>query len=84
MPSIWNALQRLENHHEGWQLTQQPPQHAVQDEPEDMLEWMAHHQRLGVGRFYIFDNGSDPPLNTTVADHIASGLIRCEASVCRP
>ena len=46
-----------------------------------MLEWMAHHQRLGVGRFYIFDNGSDPPLNATVAEHIASGLIKCDAPV---
>ena len=42
-----------------------------------MPEWMAHHQRLGVGRFYIFDNGSDPPLNTTFTEHIASGLIKC-------
>ncbi len=45
-----------------------------------MPEWMAHHQRLGVGRFYIFDNGSDPPLNTTFTEHIASGLIKCEAN----
>ena len=42
-----------------------------------MVEWMAHHQRLGVGRFYIFDNGSNPPLNGSFAEQILSGLVKC-------
>ena len=55
------------------------PRRALQDEPEDIPEWMAHHQRLGIGRFYIFDNGSDPPLNASLTQHIASGLVKCGA-----
>ena len=51
-----------------------------QDEPEDMVEWMAHHQRLGVGRFYIFDNGSNPPLNGSFVEQILSGLVKCARS----
>lgn len=28
----------------------------------DVVEWLTYHNRIGVGKFYVFDNGSDPPL----------------------
>ncbi len=28
------------------------------------LQWVEHHKRLGVGRIYVFDHGSEVPINT--------------------
>ena len=41
---------------------------VVKDD-HDVVEWLTYHNRIGVGKFYIFDNGSDPPLKkvTTVS-----------------
>ena len=38
-------------------------------------EWVEHHARLGVGKFYITDTGSAEPLGRQIRDHIASGLV---------
>lgn len=35
---------------------------AVKDQHADIREWLEHHQRLGVGKFYIFDNNSSRPM----------------------
>lgn len=50
-------------------------------------EWVEHHARLGVGKFYITDTGSAEPLGRQIRDHIASGLVdyfyRCAWATCR-
>lgn len=35
----------------------------IKDEP-DLLEWLAYHRLLGVDHFYLYDNGSQPPIAT--------------------
>lgn len=51
-------------------------------------EWVEHHARLGVGKFYITDTGSAEPLGRQIRDHIASGLVdyfyRCDRAKTRP
>ncbi|KAF7870635.1 hypothetical protein EAF04_004379 [Stromatinia cepivora] len=37
---------------------------AVKDQQQDLPEWFIHHYyHLGIKRFYIMDDGSDPPLS---------------------
>ncbi len=36
---------------------------AVKDQGRDMPEWLAWHRTLGIGRVYMFDMGSRPPMN---------------------
>ncbi|KAI9641830.1 hypothetical protein NHQ30_009690 [Ciborinia camelliae] len=37
---------------------------AVKNQAEDLPEWFVHHYyHLGIKRFYIMDDGSDPPLS---------------------
>lgn len=47
----------------------------VRDQPDDLLEWMMYHTMLGVSRFYVYDHGSDPPLERSLERFIESGLI---------
>ena len=35
---------------------------AVKDQHADIREWLEHHLRLGVGKFYIYDNNSSRPM----------------------
>ena len=35
---------------------------VAKDQHEDLPEWLAWHARLGVGRVYLLDMGSSPPL----------------------
>ena len=42
------------------------------------MQWVEHHRALGVGRIYVFDHGSDAPLDGTLRDLIASGYVRYE------
>ena len=46
----------------------------IKNDP-DMIEWIEYHRKMGCSKFYIFDHSSDPPLNTTIASHIESGLV---------
>jgi len=45
---------------------------------DDSLEWINYHQQLGVSKFYVFDNGSDPPLESALQFFIQSGLVEYE------
>jgi hypothetical protein len=36
---------------------------AVKDQAADMAEWIEWHRLLGVRRMYIFDMGTEPPMN---------------------
>ena len=50
---------------------------AVKDQHADIREWLEHHQRLGVGKFYIYDNNSSRPMLPEFFD-----LVRlCEAGL---
>jgi hypothetical protein len=49
---------------------------AVKDDDGDLLEWVEYHRRMGASRFYVFDNNSKPPLNTSLARYIATGLVQ--------
>lgn len=40
---------------------------VVKDQARDMPEWLEWHARIGVGRMYVFDMGSSPPLNQVTA-----------------
>ena len=37
---------------------------SVKDQARDMPEWLEWHAAMGVSRVYLFDMGSQPPLNT--------------------
>ena len=43
-------------------------------------QWIEHHKALGVGRIYVFDHGSEVPLNGTLRRYIASRYVRYEYS----
>ena len=45
------------------------------DEHCDIREWVLHHASIGVGKFYLFDTQSDPPMQPVLDDLIASGLV---------
>ena len=38
--------------------------------------WLEHHRSLGVGRFYVIDHGSVPPLEEVLQDFISSGTVQ--------
>ena len=42
---------------------------------EDVREWVQHHRSIGVGRIYIYDDHSNPPLLGTLMDDINTGLV---------
>ena len=42
---------------------------------EDVREWVQHHRSIGVGRIYIHDDHSNPPLLGTLMDDISTGLV---------
>lgn len=38
---------------------------SVMNQSEDLTEWLVHHyHHMGIKRFYIMDDGSEPPLST--------------------
>ena len=41
---------------------------------KDLSEWIQYHSQLGVSKFYIMDEYSNPPLSESIADFIQSGL----------
>jgi hypothetical protein len=38
----------------------------ISRDEEDMVEWLTHHRKLGVGAFYLFDHNSTIPMTQTV------------------
>lgn len=44
---------------------------AVKDQHADIREWIMHHERLGAGKFYIFDNNSTTPMLPVIADLVS-------------
>ena len=50
---------------------------AVKDSPTNVREWIDYHAALGIGKFYLMDT-DDPnamSMETTLQDHISSGLV---------
>jgi hypothetical protein len=45
---------------------------------DDLLEWITYHNRLGVSKFYIYDNGSQSPKETILKRLISIGLVDYE------
>lgn len=41
----------------------------------DIYEWIDYHRQLGVSKFYLLDENSDPPLNLQIPNFIESGLV---------
>ena len=39
-------------------------------------EWVAYHWSIGVGKFYLYDDQSSPPLEGVLADLIRAGVVR--------
>lgn len=37
---------------------------------EDLVEWLQYHRQLGVDHFYIYDTGSQPPLQSVLLPFI--------------
>ncbi|KAL3152497.1 hypothetical protein ABBQ32_001532 [Trebouxia sp. C0010 RCD-2024] len=48
---------------------------AAKDQHLDIDEWVVHHQKLGAGRIYVYDDNSDPPMRDQLQRHIQSGLV---------
>jgi Glycosyl transferase family 2 len=44
----------------------------------DLYEWIDYHRQLGVGKFYLLDEHSDPPLSLQIPNFIDSGLVHYE------
>lgn len=43
---------------------------SVKDQDRDLPEWFTHHyHHIGIRRFYIMDDGSDPPLSSRDIDY---------------
>lgn len=42
----------------------------AKNQAADMVEWFQHHYfEIGIRRFYVMDDGSDPPLSTYMDDY---------------
>ena len=48
---------------------------SAKDQHEDINEWIEHHEKLGAGKIYIYDDSSNPPMLGQVKNHIQSGLV---------
>ena len=48
----------------------------VRNEGPYLLEWIAHHRALGIGRFYIADNDSSDETTATLAALARAGIVR--------
>eukprot|EP01024_Parvocaulis_polyphysoides_P030421 TRINITY_DN2763_c0_g1_i7.p1 TRINITY_DN2763_c0_g1~~TRINITY_DN2763_c0_g1_i7.p1 ORF type:complete len:442 (-),score=28.93 TRINITY_DN2763_c0_g1_i7:234-1559(-) len=47
----------------------------VRDEHLFIREWISYHDYIGVGKFYIYDHMSIPPIHPLIEDFINSGLV---------
>ena len=41
---------------------------------KDIYEWIDYHRQLGVSKFYVMDEYSDPPLSNLIKEFIDSGM----------
>ena len=41
----------------------------------DLYEWIDYHRQLGVSKFYLLDENSDPPMSLQIPNFIESGLV---------
>ncbi len=46
----------------------------VKNEP-DIVEWIEYHKRMGVEKFYIYDNNSAPPVINLISNYAKEGLV---------
>lgn len=49
---------------------------AAADEHASIREWILYHHMLGVGKFYIYDDFSFPPMSVVLEDLIQAGLVK--------
>ena len=49
----------------------------IRNEARWLPEWLAYHAlpSIGVGHFYLYDDGSSDELRTAIAPHVARGLV---------
>ena len=50
----------------------------VKNENHYLPEWIEHHLKIGVSRFYIYDNESKIPVADTLSAYIEEGIIQLE------
>jgi len=50
----------------------------VKDEHYYLPEWIEYHLKIGVSRFYMYDNESKIPVATTLSDYIDKGIVKLE------
>ncbi|KAL3142312.1 hypothetical protein ABBQ38_002653 [Trebouxia sp. C0009 RCD-2024] len=48
---------------------------TAKDQHDDIHEWIEHHERLGAGKIYVFDDSSNPPMLEQLKHFIQSGLV---------
>ena len=48
---------------------------SAKDQHDDISEWVEHHERLGAGKIYIYDDSSNPPMLDQLKRFIQSGLV---------
>lgn len=51
---------------------------VVRDDHDSIIEWIKHHLSLGIGRIYVYDHLSIPPLDSLLSSFIANGLVLYE------
>ena len=60
-------------------LRRHSPQLAIcaifKNEAKNLGEWIAFHRSVGVGHFYLYDNGSTDNFREVLAEHIRAGLV---------
>eukprot|EP01025_Chloroclados_australasicus_P026398 TRINITY_DN2621_c0_g1_i1.p1 TRINITY_DN2621_c0_g1~~TRINITY_DN2621_c0_g1_i1.p1 ORF type:complete len:340 (+),score=1.35 TRINITY_DN2621_c0_g1_i1:56-1075(+) len=47
----------------------------VKDQNKDLREWILYHQYIGIQKFYIFDDFSNPPALLVIHDFVQQGLV---------
>lgn len=50
----------------------------AKNEDQFLVEWIEYHMKIGVSRFYIYDNESTVPISTTLASYIERGIVKVE------
>ena len=48
---------------------------SAKDQHDDICEWIEHHEGLGAGKIYLFDDSSNPPMLDKLKRFIQSGLV---------
>jgi hypothetical protein len=48
---------------------------VVKDYNDYIVEWIEYHKRMGCGRFYIYDHGTEVPMLETIKEYVLSGLV---------